>query len=151
MNIKTMVHNWFICKVKYEKMLENGLQKKVTEAYLVDALSFTEAEARIIEEIQPFITGDFIVTDIKRAKISELFFNENGDRFFKCKLNFITLDEKSGNEKKTATNILVQATTLDEAKVTLVNHMKTTMCDYSIEKIEETKIMDVFPFNLNKI
>ena len=85
-----MVHNWFICKVKYEKMLENGMQKKVTEAYLVDALSFTEAEARIIEEMQPFITGDFIINDIKRAKISELFFNENGDRFFKVKLNFIT-------------------------------------------------------------
>ena len=64
-----MTHNWFICKVKYGKMLENGLQKKVTEAYLVDALSFTEAEARIIEEIQPYITGNFTVADIKRAKI----------------------------------------------------------------------------------
>ena len=87
-----MTHNWFVCKVKYEKMPENGLQKKVTESYLVDALSFTEAEARIIEEMKPLITGDFVVVDIKRAKISELFFNEAGDRFFKVKLNFITLD-----------------------------------------------------------
>ena len=75
------MHNWFECKVSYEKMLENGMQKKVTEPYLVDALSFTEAEARIIEEIRPFITGEFTVTDIKRARLSELFFNENGDRF----------------------------------------------------------------------
>ena len=109
------MHNWFECKVSYEKMLENGMQKKVTEPYLVDALSFTEAEARIIEEIRPFITGEFTVTDIKRARLSELFFNENGDRFYKIKVYFITLDEKSGAEKKTAAQMLAQATTLKEA------------------------------------
>jgi len=130
--------------------MENGKEKKVSEPYLVDALSFTEAESRIIEEVKPFISGEFEVKSIRKYKLAEIVFDESGDRFFKCKLNFITLDEKSGNEKKTATNILVQATTLDEAKVTLVNHMKSTMCDYSIEKIEETKIMDVFPFNLAK-
>ena len=142
--------NYFECKISYEKMLENGKEKKVAEPYLVDALSFTEAEARIIEEVKPFISGEFEVKSIRKYKVAEIIVDESGDRFFKCKLNFITLDEKSGNEKKTATNILVQATTLDEAKVTLVNHMKSTMCDYSIEKIEETKIMDVFTFNLAK-
>ena len=71
------MHNWFECKVSYEKMMENGMQKKVTEPYLVDALSFTEAESRIIEEIRPFITGEFTITDIKRARISEIFFNES--------------------------------------------------------------------------
>ena len=96
------MHSWFECKVSFEKVLENGMQKKVTEPYLVDALSFTEAEARIIEEIRPFISGEFTVTDIKRARLSELFFNENGDRFYKIKVYFITLDEKSGAEKKTA-------------------------------------------------
>ena len=65
------MHNWFECKVSYEKMLENGMQKKVTEPYLVDALSFTEAEARIIEEIRPFITGEFTVTDLSLIHISE--------------------------------------------------------------------------------
>ena len=74
------MHNWFECKVSFEKIMENGAQKKVTEPYLVDALSFTEAEARIIEEIRPFVSGEFTVTDIKRARLSELFFNENGDR-----------------------------------------------------------------------
>ena len=142
--------NYFECKISYEKTLENGKEKKVAEPYLVDALSFTEAEARIIEEVKPFISGEFEVKSIRKYKVAEIVVDESGDRFFKCKLNFITLDEKSGNEKKKATNILVQATTLDEAKVTLVNHMKSTMCDYSIEKIEETKIMDVFTFNLAK-
>ena len=140
------MHNWFECKVTYEKMMENGMQTKVTEPYLVDALSFTEAEARIIEEIQPYITGDFTVADIKRAKISELFFNEAGDRFFKFKVYFITLDEKSGAEKKTAVNMLAQACTLKEAIAVLEEGMKSTMADYSIGSVAETMLMDVFPF-----
>ena len=142
------MHNWFECKVTYEKMMENGMQKKVTEPYLVDALSFTEAEARIIEEIQPYITGDFTVADIKRAKISELFFNEAGDRFFKFKVYFITLDEKSGAEKKTAVNMLAQACTLKEAIAVLEEGMKSTMADYSIGSVAETMLMDVFPLLL---
>ena len=93
------MHNWFECKITYEKMLENGMQKKVTEPYLVDALSFTEAEARITEEVQPFITGEFTVKDIKRARLSELFFNENGDRFYKIKVYFTVGREEWGGEK----------------------------------------------------
>lgn len=107
-----MMHNWFECKVSFEKVLENGMQKKVTEPYLVDALSFTEAEARIIEEITPFISGEFTIKDIKRAKLQEIFFNENGDRFYKAKVNFITLDEKYGAEKKTAAYMLMQASNI---------------------------------------
>ena len=111
------MHTWFECKIRYEKTMENGMQKKVTEPYLVDALSFTEAEARIIEEMTPFITGEFTVSDIKRANYSELFPSdeESADRWFKCKLIFITLDEKSGAEKKTSTQVLVQAADLRDA------------------------------------
>lgn len=143
------MHSWFECKVSYEKVLENGMQKKVTEPYLVDALSFTEAEARIIEEIRPFISGEFTVTDIKRARLSELFFNENGDRFYKIKVYFITLDEKSGAEKKTAAQMLAQACTLKEAIAVLEDGMKGTMADYTIASVTETMLMDVFPFSVN--
>ena len=143
------MHSWFECKVSFEKVLENGMQKKVTEPYLVDALSFTEAEARIIEEIRPFISGEFTVTDIKRARISELFFNENGDRFYKIKVYFITLDEKSGAEKKTAAQMLAQACTLKEAIAVLEEGMKGTMADYTIASVTETMLMDVFPFSVN--
>lgn len=141
------MHSWFECKVSFEKVLENGMQKKVTEPYLVDALSFTEAEARIIEEIRPFISGEFTVTDIKRARLSELFFNENGDRFYKIKVYFITLDEKSGAEKKTAAQMLAQACTLKEAIAVLEEGMKGTMADYTIASVTETMLMDVFPFS----
>lgn len=145
------MHNWFECKVSYEKVLENGMQKKVTEPYLVDALSFTEAEARIIEEIRPFITGEFTVADIKRARLSELFFNENGDRFYKIKVYFITLDEKSGAEKKTAAQMLAQASTLKDAISVLEEGMKGTLADYTIASVAETPLMDVFPFDANKV
>jgi len=142
--------NYFECKATYEKMLENGMQKKVTEPYLVDALSFTEAEARTIEELQPYITGDFTVAAVKRAKIAEIFFNDEGDRFFKFKVYFITLDEKSGAEKKTAVNMIAQACTIKEAIGVLEEGMKATMCDYTIASVSETMIVDIFPFKTEK-
>ncbi|MDH6308882.1 polyhydroxyalkanoate synthesis regulator protein [Dysgonomonas sp. PFB1-18] len=141
------MHNWFECKVSYEKVMENGMQKKVTEPYLVDALSFTEAEARIIEEIKPYISGEFTITDIKRAKLSELFFNDNGDRFFKAKVMFITLDEKSGTEKRTAAQMLAQASDLKEALRVVEKGMEGTLADYAIASLSETTIMDVFPYS----
>lgn len=142
--------NWFECKVSYEKIMENGVTKKVTEPYLVDALSFTEAEARIIEEMKPYISGEFTIPDIKRARISELFFNENGDRYYRIKVYFITLDEKSGAEKKTAATMLAQASDIKEALSVLEEGMKGTMADYTIASITETMLMDVFPFSANE-
>lgn len=146
-----MMHTWFECKVRYEKVMENGASKKVTEPYLVDALSFTEAEARIIEEVSPFISGEFTVSDIKRANYSELFDSENAeaDRWFKCKLLFITLDEKSGAERKTATTVLVKAKDLRDAVKNLDEGMKGTMADYTIASVAETAIMDVFPVSVD--
>lgn len=140
--------NWFECKVKYDKTQPDGTVKKVPEPYLVDALSFTEAEARIIEEMSPFITGEFSVADIKRSNYSEIFSSEEeaADRWFKAKLNFITLDEKSGKEKKSVTYILVQAADLRDAVKKLDEGMKGTMADYVIASMSETPLMDVFPF-----
>ena len=142
------MHSWFECKIRYEKTMENGVQKKVTEPYQVDALSFTEAEARIIEEVTPFISGEYTVSDIKRAKFSEIFFNtdSSADRWFKAKLTFVTLDEKSGGEKKTATNVLVQAADLRKAVKKIDEGMKGSMADYIISSIQETPLMDVYPY-----
>jgi len=141
---------WFECKIRYEKTLENGMVKKVTEPYLVDAFSFTEAEARIIEEMKPFISGEFTVSDIKRANYSELFFcdEDAADRWFKSKLLFITLDEKSGNEKKVASNVLIQASDLRDAVKKLDEGMKGSMADYEIASMAETPIMDVYRYEV---
>lgn len=140
------MHNWFECKITYDKTQENGIIKRVTEPYLVDALSFTEAEARAIEELKPYMSGDFVIADIKRAKLAELFFNDNGDRYYKAKLYFVTLDEKSGVEKKTAVAMLAQASTLKEALEVVEKGMEGTMADYIIASLSETMIMDVFPY-----
>ena len=142
------MHNWFECKISYEKIAEDGMPKKVSESYLVDAMSFTEAEARIIEEMQPNINGDFNVVDIKRARYAETFFDEKGDRFYRTKINMITLDEKSGVEKKTPVQILAQASTIHEAIGAIDNGMKGSMADYVIASVTETSLIDVFPFIL---
>ena len=141
-----MMHNWFLCKIRYEKTMENGMVKKVTEPYLVDAFSHTDAEARIIEEMTPYISGEFTVAGIVPAKYSELFFSDEAaaDRWFKCRLAFLTLDEKSGAEKRTYTNVCVQASDLRDAVKKLGENMKGTMSDYVIMSVAETPIMDVY-------
>ena len=144
-----MMNTWFLCKITYEKVMENGMNKKVTEPYLVDALSFTEAEARIIEEMTPYISGGFTVADVSKANYSELFFAEddiNASYWYKVKLGFITLDEKSEAEKKTFTNVLVQASDLRDAVKRLDSGMKGCMADYIIVSVAETPIMDVYPY-----
>lgn len=139
---------WFECKIKYERTLENGMVKKVNEPYLVDALNFTEAERRIIEEVAPFMTGEFQVSDIKRARFAEIFetTDAEADRWFKGKLVFVTLDEKSGKEKKSSHNILIQASDLRDAVKRLDLGMKGSMMDYVIASVAETPIMDVYHY-----
>ena len=138
------MHNWFECKISYEKITEEGMPKRVTEAYLVDAISFTEAEARIIEKMRPFISGDFTVMDIKRARFAETFLNDNGDRYYRAKVNLITLDEKNGVEKETAVQMLVQASTIHDAIRFIDSGMKGTITDYVIASVTETALLDVF-------
>ena len=140
---------WFECKVRYDKMMENGSVKKVNEPYLVDALTFTEAEARIIEEVSPFISGEFSISAVKKTKISEIFFDDSADKYYMVKVNFITLDEKSETEKKTASFILTQATDLEGAIARFKEGMKGTMADYDIASVTETMLMDVYPIDLS--
>lgn len=146
------IHTWFEVKIRYSKLMENGLEKKVNESYLFDSLSFTESEGRCIEEMTAFISGEFTVSDIKRANYSEVFFSQEdaADRWYKCKLMFITLDDKSGAEKKIATHVLVQASDLRDAVKKLDENMKGTMADYHIASVSETAIWDVYPYEPKK-
>ena len=137
---------WFETKVRYDKTMENGSIKKVTEAYMVDALSFTEAEARISEEISHF-TSDFSVSAVKRTKIAEIFREKMGDKWYLVKVAFITLDEKTAVEKKSISQILVSAD-FKEAYDNFMDGMKGTMADFEINTIQETLIMDVYDANL---
>lgn len=136
----------FETKIRYDKIQENGEVKKVTEAYLVDALTFTEAEARIIEEMTPYISGEFSVVAIKRTKIAEVFWNPEAEKWWTVKVNFITLDEKTGVEKRSASLILVQADDDASAREKFNEGMKGTMADYEIAGINETNYLEVFGY-----
>lgn len=139
---------WFECKIKIDKTTADGVIKTSTENYLVDALSFTEAEARITEEMQPYISGEFKVDSVKRVRVSEMFFDETGDRWYKAKVNFVTLDEKKGVEKRTASYMYVQATEFSKALQNLMEGMKGTMSDFEVASITETTLLDVFKEDL---
>lgn len=144
--METTINEWYECAARYEKTLENGMTKFVSEPYLVEACSFTEAEKRFIEEITPFMSGDFEVKAVKKCKIAEIIPTEDvkADRWYKAKLSFITLDEKNGVEKRTTMSMMVQASDFRDALKRLDDEMKGTMADYEITSITETKIMDVF-------
>lgn len=140
---------WIEVRARYDKMMENGSVKKVTEPYLVDALSCTEAEARVIEELTPYISGDFRISSVVTTKIAEIFWDASGDRFYKVKVNFITLDEKTAAEKRTASYILVQACDFRNAYENFLDGMKGTMADFEIEAITETKLVEVYRAKLS--
>ena len=146
--MRSRTATWFECKIRYEKTMEDGLQKKVTEQYVVDGLSFSEAEQRIIEEMSAYISGEYEITDVKKAPYKEVFFDdaEMSDRYYKAKLQFITIDEKTNKEKRSNVTYLVQAATLDGAVKNINEVMDGTMIDYEKSNIAETKIIDVFEY-----
>ena len=137
---------WFETKVKYDKMQDDGIVKSTTDAYVVDALCFTEAEASIIEEMSSSISGEFNITDIKKASYKEVFFSDDvkDDRWYKAKLQYINIDEKTGKEKRQNVYFLVQAGTLLRAVNNIDQVMSKTMIDYVIASVTETKFIDVF-------
>jgi hypothetical protein len=177
--------NWFICKVRYEKVMEDGLQKKVLESYVVDAMTFTEAEARIAEEMSHYINGEFDVVEIDRCVFKEVFFMNNGEkilgneteklsrafnkgreaakeqyekpidfnaanvdtRWYKAKLQFITIDAKTEKEKRSSVYYLVEGVSFEDARNNIDVVMNGTMIDYIISGVNETKILDVFEYN----
>jgi len=150
--MRSRTANWFLCKIRYEKTMEDGLQKKVTEQYVVDALSFTEAEARIMEQMSAYISGEFEVVEIDRCQFHEVFFSdeEMADKWYKAKLQFITIDEKTDKEKKTNVYYLVQAGSFEGARKNIDEVMGGTMIDYVINAVKETVIMDVFEYVAKK-
>jgi len=141
-----MSQTWYECKVKYRKTHETGEQKVTTESYLLDAISYTEAEARINEEMAAYTNEEFFITNIKVANFSEVHPFENSDRWFKSKVALIAFDENSGKERKTNMYLLVQANDVKEAYDNTIQAMKGTLGDYTIPVISESPIMDVFPY-----
>ena len=148
-----MMNNWYECKLSYRKVMENGLKKNATEQYLVDALSFAEAEARVIEYIRPYINGEFEVKAVGRKKYSEVFYNDSdaADLWFHAKVIFVTLDEKTGEDKYSPSLMLVQAADIRDAIKHLDEQMRGTLGDYTIAEMKVTAIMDVVRYASEEI
>ena len=147
--MRSRTARWFICIVKYEKVQEDGTQKKVTEQYVVDAFCFAEAEQRIMEEMRSYVSGTIEIANINPAPFGEIFFTDadvDADKWYKAKLQFITIDEKTEREKKTAVTYLVQAGSLEGARKNIDEVMGGTMIDYVIAGVNETPVMDVFEY-----
>ena len=144
--MRSKTGSWYETGVKYQKMQEDGTEKVVTERYVVDALSFTEAENTIIDEMSVDVRGEMTVSNLGKAKYNEIFFSDvkDDDKWYKAKLQFIVIDDKSEREKCSNVNYLVQAKSLARALRYIDEVMGKTMIDYDIVGINETKIYDVF-------
>jgi len=142
--------NWFECKVSYERVTENGVHGKVTESYLVDALSHAEAESRIIEELQPYISGEFIVSSVRRVNYSEILPFENSDYWWKVEVSCIVLDGRSGVEKRTNVKILAQGDTIEDATERVREAMKGSLIDHEITGVKKSNLFDIFIYGKNQ-
>ena len=148
--MRTKTSDWFEVKMRYDKVHEDGYERKVTESYVVEALSFGEAEKKAIEFLGSYVSGEIQVVNINPMKFQEVFFNEQGscDRYYKAILQFITIDEKTEREKHTQVYYLVQASSFDNCKDTIRTIMDDTMIDYQIASVSETKFIDVIEHEL---
>ncbi len=144
------MNTWFECTAKYIKMDETGHEKKASETYLLDAISFTEAESRIYKELQTMVSGEFSVSKIAKTRISEIIPSDNGDRWYKARVAFITVDEESGKEKRVAQFVLVFSSSIKEAFDQINEAMHGMMADFEISGINESTILDVFPYQVDK-
>jgi len=145
------MNTWFECTAKYNKFDESGREKKVIESYLIDAVSFTEAESRIYKELQTMVSGEFVVSKISKTKISEIIPSDDGDRWYKAKVAFITVDDESGKEKRVMQNILVFSDNIKNVYDKILESMQGMMADFEISGINESSIIDVFPYDDQKI
>ena len=143
--LRSRTSTWFECKVRYEKTQEDGSDKLVNELYVVDALSFTEAEASILDNMEVYVSGELKIANINPANYNEIFFsgNDDDDLWFKARLAFITIDDKN-KEKRTYVNYLIQAKSIERAKRYVDEVMGETIIDYELKSLSETKIFDVF-------
>ena len=143
-----MTANWFEVKVKYVKVGEDGKEKKVSELYLLDSMSFTEAEARIIEEVKEMIQGDFFIEAIKKSNITELVDSNdaNDDKWFKAKVDIIDAVSFSGREKRSNQYFLVAGSDVDKSLENLQKALSTYVVPFEIVQVGDSNIMDVFPY-----
>ena len=143
-----MEKNWFECRVSYDKTMENGTVKRITEAYLVDAMNFTEAEARITRSMQPYISGEFTVSAVRRRNYESVLVNGEGDYFYRVKLVITTIDEKTAAENTTNMFLLIQADDLETALYEVKDFIRSSVEDWQFHTITETQIVDVFRYEL---
>lgn len=147
--MRAKTSKWFEVKLRYDKVHDNGSEKKVTESFVIEAFSFGEAEKIALEFLGSLVSGEIQVININPMKFNEVIFNEEScDRYYKAKLQFITLDEKTGKEKPKHFYYLVQASSFDNSKDTIRKMKQATLIDYQIAAVSETKIVDVVEYKL---
>jgi hypothetical protein len=141
------MNNWFTVRVKYTKQLDNGNLKRVSEPYLLAAMTFTDAEARIYEELGAVIRGEFNVVGISRTELNDIFAYDDTEMWYKCKVRYESVDADSEKGKKVIQNFLVSASNVKEAFDRITESLHGMMVDFEIPSIVLSPIVEIFPYN----
>ena len=140
------MNNWFLVKVKYTKQSEDGSFKRVSEPYLLAAMTFTDAEARIYEELGSIIRGEFNVVSIARFEVHDIFYYEDADVWYKVTLSYESMDADNERSKKVKQTMLVTAHSVEEAATRIKESLATLMVDFEIPSVVVSPIVEVFPY-----
>ena len=140
------MNSWFEVKCKYTRQYEDGRLKRVTEPYLIDAMSFTEAESRAFEEVGNTTPGEFLITAIKRENFADIFAYDDADDWYKCVVKYVTVDEDSGKERSVANNFLLTAESVKQATERIHESLSDMMADYEVTSVSLTPIVEVMPY-----
>ena len=142
---------WFLCKVKYAKETEDGLLKSISEQYLVDAVSFTEAEAILYDRLGSQIRGDFQVTGISKSNIVDVFYYEDTETWYKCKITYMIADGENGKEKKVTQYMVVTAEDVKQAFDRIQESLSNMLVSFRVPDITESPIVEIFPFEKDEV
>ena len=143
------MNNWFTVKVKYTKELENGTFKRVSEPYLLAAMTFTDSEARIYEELGSIIRGEFSIVAMTRTELHDIFSYDDSDTWYQCQIEFDNFDADTEKTKKAKQNFLVGANSVEDAYLRLKNELSSMLVEFEIPKVVKSPIVDIFPFKEN--
>ena len=141
------MRTWFLAKVKYQKEdQETGLLKSVTEPYLFDAMSYTEAETRVYEELADSIRGELSVPRITKTKYIDVIRYDDSDIWHRCKVTYFVADGDSGKERKVTNLLLVTAHDVKQAYDRIRESLSTMMVSFRVPEVVETPIVEVYPY-----
>ena len=84
--------SYFKCTVRFTETADNGMDKKSSEEYVIDAMTYTEAEAVINDYVKDYNMRDMEI-DIAKYKVEDVI-ESSFENFYKLTYDELMMDEE---------------------------------------------------------